>query len=140
MNKLYYLCRQCWSAWVERLRRLFVCLSVCPQHNSKNEWFQRVQTWCTVGNDLGIYTQSDMLLGINGQSSSHRVSKSFLHTRTVIHQHSLGDIASRLWLCLLCTSLTFWRNQCRRRGIKLYVCLPGFSRQAPQRHWHIRLS
>jgi len=59
------------------------------------------------------YTGSGMLLGLKGQC--HRVNNSILYNRTVIHQHLLGGITSRLRIhgCLVHVSLTFarWCNQ-----------------------------
>ena len=40
------------------------------------------------------YTQSGMLLGLKVKGQGHGANKSILHTRTVIHRHSLGGVKS----------------------------------------------
>jgi len=65
---LLLLCR---SAWVERSRpSVLICLSVCPQHNSKMNDPKVFKLY--IGNELG-YTRSDMFFGLEGQRSRSQV-------------------------------------------------------------------
>jgi len=48
-------------------RYLFVCLSVCPQHNSKTNDPKVFNL--DEGNELGIYAIGDIVFGLKGQRS-----------------------------------------------------------------------
>jgi len=91
--------RLCRSASV-KFSSPFVCLFVCPQHNSKNEWSQTVQTWYR---EWSWDTLEVVLFwGSKVKGQGHRVSKFISHTRTLhirtaIHRHSLGGVTSRRW-------------------------------------------
>ena len=45
-----------------------LCLSVCPQHNSKTNNPKVFKL--RIGNDVGIYDRSDMVLGVSALSGS----------------------------------------------------------------------
>jgi len=59
---------------------LFVCLFVCPQHNSQTNDLTMFKLGITM--ILG-YTRSDMVLILKGQG--HRINKCIFHTKTVLH-------------------------------------------------------
>jgi len=62
--------RLCQTAWEGRSRSsVCVCLSVCPQHNSKTNDPKVFNLGMTSG-----YTRSDMVLGLNGQRSRSQVN------------------------------------------------------------------
>jgi len=50
---------------------LFVCLFVCPQHNSKTNYYPKVVK-LNIGINLG-YHRSNMILGLKGQGYRVRV-------------------------------------------------------------------
>ena len=97
-----------------------VCLSVCPEHDSKTNVHKVFKLG--TGNDLGIYSRSDTFFWVKSskvKGQGHWVNKYILHTGTAIHRHSLDGATSRLQLrgCLVRASLTFarWRNQSSAR-------------------------
>jgi len=75
---------------------MFICLFVCPEHNSKTNDPKvfKLGIW----NDLGI-PRSGTVLGSKVKGTVHRVSKFIsqvrtLHTRTAIHRLSQGGVTS----------------------------------------------
>jgi len=67
---------------------LFVCLFVCPQHNSKanDSKVFKLDVW----NDRGI--EVVLFLGSKVKGQGHRASKFILHTRTLHARTEFIDI------------------------------------------------
>jgi len=107
----YYPRRLCRSARVR-----FLSSSVCCRSITQERMIPKCREWPWDTLEVVLFWGSE----VKGQG--HRASKFILrtrtlqlHTRTVIHWHSLGGVTSRLRFCgcLVRTSLTFarWHNQ-----------------------------